>query len=189
MTSQKIDGERDTWNQRYRAGDHGPAEPDPLLLQIAARLPRGAALDLAGGTGRHALALAVMGFDAVLADISEAGLEVARARAAQRELALTYRCEAAEETVRWAQESGMSFQLICVFWFLERKLLDSLPLLLSPGGVLVYKTFTAEHARFTGRVLADWVLAAQELGDAFPALVTMVDEEADGVAAYVGRRP
>jgi len=59
---------RERWDARYRAGA-GAREPDPFLAAAAAwRTEPGRALDLAGGAGRHALALARAGWRVTLAD-------------------------------------------------------------------------------------------------------------------------
>src|SRR5258707_378705 len=79
--------ERDRWNQRYRMGTHGTSKPDPLLIEAFERyveqlFPQaGMALDIAGGTGRHAIFLASKGWSVRLIDIAEAGIVNAQANA------------------------------------------------------------------------------------------------------------
>ena len=52
-------GDRERWNERYAAEQETPA-PTPFLVSLGAILPRrGRALDLAGGSGRNALWLAL----------------------------------------------------------------------------------------------------------------------------------
>lgn len=52
-------GDREKWNARYRE-EGPPSPPSPFLVGLDDLLPRrGRALDVAGGTGRHALWLAL----------------------------------------------------------------------------------------------------------------------------------
>lgn|GEM_PF-6081064 len=54
-------------------------KPDPQLIQALQGVPRGRAVDLGGGQGRHAIALAKLGFEVELVDNAPAGLEQAAA--------------------------------------------------------------------------------------------------------------
>src|SRR5262249_13850229 len=71
------------WDERHAERDQDwAAEPSPFLVAEAAGLTAGRALDLACGTGRHAVWLAGGGWDVVGVDFSQVGLETARQRAA-----------------------------------------------------------------------------------------------------------
>ena len=50
------------WDERYSRGEHVIKEPMPLLVRVADELKPGRALDLACGTGRHAIFLAERGW-------------------------------------------------------------------------------------------------------------------------------
>lgn len=60
----------------------------PFLLRTLEQVNARRVLDVAGGTGRHALALVQAGYEVSLADISPAMVEHARAAASARHLAL-----------------------------------------------------------------------------------------------------
>ncbi len=60
--------------------------PDPELIEAVRELPRGRVLDLGGGQGRHALALAAMGFDVEVVDSASSGLDQMLAAASERKL-------------------------------------------------------------------------------------------------------
>ena len=76
--------DRRTWDARYRAHEPGLRQPSSSLLAVADLMPLGGrALDVAGGTGRHALWLARRGLDVTLADLSGVALELARREAAR----------------------------------------------------------------------------------------------------------
>ena len=68
--------DREKWDARYAdSAVEENLEPDPFLPNILERLPTsGHALDLAGGSGRHAVFLAKLGLDVTLVDISTRGL-------------------------------------------------------------------------------------------------------------------
>ncbi|HEX4007529.1 MAG TPA: class I SAM-dependent methyltransferase [Acidobacteriaceae bacterium] len=179
--------ERDRWNAKFLAGEAQSAEPDPLLVEACASLPPGNALDLAGGAGRHALWLAQRSWQVLLTDGSDEGLALAAQRAAESGVTLTLRRESAAETMASASQHHARFDLLVVFWFLVREHFADLPTLLKPGGRLVYKTWTADHPRFTQGHSPRYALQPGELGAAFPALATILDREANGVAELVAR--
>lgn len=84
------DGERERWNRRHADRGFFPLEPSRLLTPLAAYLPPapGKFLDLAGGSGRHALWLAELGHDVTLVDISTVAIELASGEARRRGLTL-----------------------------------------------------------------------------------------------------
>ncbi len=179
-------GDRERWNAKFQAGEAQGKEPDALLIESCAGLPGGRALDLAGGAGRHAIWLAQRGWEVVLSDIADEGLAIAARRAVDAGVDLTIRHESAAATVAWAGE-GQRFDLVVIFWFLLREHFAALPGLLAPGGLLVYKTFTAEHPRFSEGHSLRFALEPGELKTAFPSLEAILYRETDGVAELVAR--
>src|SRR5664279_5166859 len=132
------------WNQRYQQGSHASLAPDPFFLRAYEEFvePRfkyvGRALDLAGGIGRHALYLADRGWLVTLMDISEVALTQARRQAEQCDVhILTEQIDLTE-----AQLPEDAFDLIVVFFYLERGLFSQIAAALRPGGILIYKTYT-----------------------------------------------
>jgi len=125
--------DRTKWDGLYRAS--APLfTPSPILEGLDAVLPRrGRALDLAGGTGRNALALAQRGLDVTLADISPFGLELAGAEAERTGLQLSTVAVDFEED----PPPAGPWDLILVFHYLHRPLFTLYPTLLAPGGLLV----------------------------------------------------
>jgi len=178
--------DRARWNARFLSGDAQSAQPDPLLIEACSGLSPGRALDLAGGAGRHAIWLAQRKWDVTLADTADEGLAIATQRASEAGVPLTMRRESDAETLSWANAS-QPFDLIVVFWFLVREHFPALPALLSPGGLLLYKTFTADHPRFATGESPRFALHRGELQTAFPSLNTVLYREADGVAELVAR--
>jgi SAM-dependent methyltransferase len=70
---------REYWDERYGAGPVWSGHPNPLLVEYAAELPPGLALDVGSGEGGDVLWLAEHGWTVTGADISP----VALARAAE----------------------------------------------------------------------------------------------------------
>jgi 2-polyprenyl-3-methyl-5-hydroxy-6-metoxy-1,4-benzoquinol methylase len=178
--------DRERWNAKFLAGEAQSTDPDPFLLEACSTLSPGRALDLAGGAGRHALWLAQRGWDVVLADISEEGLAIASRRATQAGVHLTLRRESAAETIAWASGSA-PFDLIVVIWVLLRDQFPTLPQALSPGSLLVYKTYTSEHKRYTEGHSLNTALDPGELRTTFPTLSAVLYRESDGVAELLAR--
>jgi len=125
--------DRERWNERY-ADDDATREPSPFLASLDGVLPRaGRALDVGGGTGRHAIWLARRGLEVTVADISD----VAIAKAARAALSAGVRVE----TLRTDLEAGPSppgpWDVIVDFYFLHRPLFAEFLRTLAPGGWLV----------------------------------------------------
>jgi len=144
--------ERDKWNQRYHEGTHGTLPPDSLLIDAFDRyieplFPNaGHALDIAGGTGRHAIFLADKGWKVRMTDIAETGIVSAQKNAGS----LASQIEFQVEDLTLFQGSNESYDLITVFFFLRRELFGELVKALKPGGLLIYKGYTRVQTRFGG---------------------------------------
>ncbi len=150
-TLKPMDSERKAWDARYREGSHSSLTPDPFLLQsydefIAPLFPKaGTALDLAGGIGRHAIWLAQRGWQVTLADISEVAIAKARENAGAAAAGID--CQVRDlDTFRAAKK----YDLVLVFYFLQREILSDLAKALNPGGLLIYKTYTQSQIKFAG---------------------------------------
>ncbi|HEV2278768.1 MAG TPA: class I SAM-dependent methyltransferase [Acidobacteriaceae bacterium] len=179
--------DRERWNAKFLAGEGQLVDPDPFLIEVCADLRPGNALDLAGGAGRHAIWLARHGWRVTLSDVSDEGVALARQRCGQAAVHVDVRRESLAETVAWASGSGIHFNLITIFWFLARDAFDALPALLAPGGLLVYKTYTSENARFADGKPTHYALRPDELRTAFPTLQTVLYREAEGVSELAAR--
>jgi tellurite methyltransferase len=186
--------EREKWNQRYLAGTHGTLPPDPLLIQAFERYieplfpDAGCALDIAGGTGRHAIFLAEKGWRVRLADIAEAGIENARKNAGH----LASRIEFGVEDLTRFDGSRESYDLITNFFFLRREMFGELAKALKPGGLLIYKGYTRGQEKFGGGPTnPEYLFAENELLDAFRGLQVLHYAELIrdcGLAEFVGRK-
>ena len=119
-----------------------PLNVSPWVARWAAQIPPGGAvLDLACGTGRHAVHLAGLGHP-VLAVDRDLGLSRPYHEAAGVEW-----LQADLEAAPWPL-AGRTFQGVVVSRYLHRPLFEPLLAALAPGGVLIYETFSMGQARY-----------------------------------------
>jgi tellurite methyltransferase len=89
-----FDRRRSHWNLKYEQGLPSLENPDPFFVSafnqfVADQFPNGgAALDLAGGVGRHALWLAKRNWRVTVVDISEVAIHKLDQKALQLNLRL-----------------------------------------------------------------------------------------------------
>jgi SAM-dependent methyltransferase len=143
--------ERDRWNKKYRESPSS-LEADPFLSHAFSEYIRplfpgaGYALDLAGGAGRHAIWLASEGWDVTLIDIAKAGIEQARENAGP----LGSRVHLIEADLTSFAASQMQFDMVMVFFYLERRIFPEIVKAIRPGGFLIYKTLTRVQLNLGG---------------------------------------
>jgi len=196
--------DRQRWNERYLSGEfaHRETQADPFVVDVHERylrplLPAGSAgLDLAGGQGQHALWLAQQGWRMTLADFSPVALDTARRNAAN--LPHGSRLETVEasalDAVSRFRAEGPRFGFVLVTFFLDRAVLPSLPEILLPGGLLVYRTYTVDNERLgnpRGPRDPDFLLRSQELLETFRGMKILHYNEtvfAKGVAELIAQR-
>jgi 2-polyprenyl-3-methyl-5-hydroxy-6-metoxy-1,4-benzoquinol methylase len=134
MTSRsKDESDRERWDRKYAAGE-GPTHfrPNSLLVQNQQLLRNGRALDVACGFGGNALLLARRGFQVEAVDISAVGLARARSEAIRRDLEIDW---VQADLARWWIPPGR-YDVILVFYYLNRELAPHLAGGLRPGGYL-----------------------------------------------------
>jgi SAM-dependent methyltransferase len=193
--SVSSDAERTAWDRRYRQGSHSSREPDPFLVYACEEFVEplfarpGMALDLAGGVGRHAIFLAQRGWQVTLTDISTVGIQHARKAAAKYDTRINFVVGDARE---FAAKQG--YDLILVFFYLQRELFPRLAQALRPGGLVIYKTYTREHKKFSSKGLSHpmYFLDPNELLRAFPAFHVLHYHETvreKGIAELVAQKP
>ena len=123
------------WDERYRRGEHAPKEPTPLLRNAIRNLTPTRALDLACGTGRHAIFLARHGWNVTAVDSSRVAIEILQQRAG--EAGVTVDALVADlERGGFKIEPGV-YDLICVFYYLQRDLFSDIQAGVKTGGTVV----------------------------------------------------
>src|ERR1700674_3640863 len=75
------------WDEKYRlAAEAPPSEPASIVRELLPLLPRGPALDIACGTGRHTLFLAGRGAHVTAVDFSSVALDILEVRARKQHI-------------------------------------------------------------------------------------------------------
>jgi SAM-dependent methyltransferase len=187
--------ERNRWNARYGEIREDGIEPDPYLVEahnrfVSPLFPRqGHALDVAGGAGRHAIWLARQGWNTTLLDISPVALESARKRSGEERLSLHF-VEADLDDYSLPEDA---FDLIAVFYFLQRTLFPSLQRSLRAGGIVIYKTLMLSTVEETAAEKPNYRLHPGELPHIFSGFEILDSRTETGsrgcVAALTARKP
>lgn len=194
--------ERERWNKKYQRWGNESPDPLPSLTRIKPVLltqlreagpdpddPAGGggclALDIACGSGRNAVFLAILGYRVLAVDISDVALNYLDARAKNLGLGIQTR----QVNLADFEPPSETFDLAVVTYFLDRHLWPRLSGALRPGGMLFIETYTEDRHFPAGR-MSDFVLRKGELETAFPTLNTVLYEEdgTEGVARLLARR-
>ncbi|HWF61039.1 MAG TPA: dihydroneopterin aldolase [Nitrospira sp.] len=150
------------------------ADPPPakFLVQQLHRLPKGKVLDVASGSGRHALFLASLGYQVDAVDRDEPALAQLSAGARARYLTgISSRVLDLEQPPHEPNLSHEAYDAILVFFYLNRPLFPYLIDALTPGGVLLYETFTVDnHVQYRHPKRREFCLAPCELLSLTPGL-------------------
>jgi len=129
-----AESDRQRWDRKYAAGE-GPAhfEPKPLLIEHRHLLAGGRALDVGCGFGGNALYLASQGYQVDAVDVSGVALVQAAVEAERRGLQLQL---VQADLSRWWVRPAR-YDLIIVFYYLNRELMPGVAAGLRPGGLLL----------------------------------------------------
>jgi len=170
--------ERTAWDRRYAAGDYEPRlAPSPFLEQWLPQVVRssgapGRALDVATGSGRHALRLAEAGFQVDAVDISMVALKQAEQAALDRGLTVNWLCADLDE---FRPQPG--YQLITVFRYRNQALWPLLAEALGDGGWVLVEHHLRTTAAVDGPPSDEFRVAPGELLAAFGSLRVMYYSE------------
>lgn len=160
-----LSEEQQRWNARYTENPSAWLEPDTFLIsaykEYLAKAQPGLALDLAGGAGRNSLWLVEQGWRVKLADVSDVALRLAteKLHAAANGSSPHDKSDAATRgslesevlDLHSVQNLGIEhFDLIMVFYFLQRNLFPVIFKALKPGGTLIYRTYTLDRMKVPG---------------------------------------
>lgn len=136
--------------ERARVAHHAQqadTAPSRFLTQQLHRLPKGRALDVACGSGRHTLYLASHGFEVEAIDRDAEQLATLTAAAKQRHLSqvTVKQADLERATEERPEFPPNTYDAIVVCFYLHRPLFPWLIEALKPNGVLVYETFTIDN--------------------------------------------
>jgi SAM-dependent methyltransferase len=192
--SVKGEVQRTHWDQKYEQSMVSLTKPDPFFLSayeefVSDSYPgAGAALDLAGGIGRHALWLAGGGWEVSVVDISEVAISRLSQEALQLNLTLDlHPLEATEYKFEPAE-----FDLIVLFYHFDRTLYPRIVSALKPGGLLISKTSLRWDSGETAVPVSADSLQRNEILSLVPELCVMYHRERPvghrGVVEFVGKK-
>ena len=186
--------QRARWDIKYEQGLPSLTEPDPFFISAYERfvtpsIPKpGAALDLAGGLGRHALWLASRQWRVTVVELSD--VAIGKLSHAARELNVIvdlFAGDAAKYKFELAR-----FDLIVLFYHLDRSLFPKIVFALKPGGLLICKmSLRWDPGERVTTVMTD-PLHRNELPSLVPELDILHHQERPvrdrGVVEFVGRK-
>ena len=151
--------DRFKWNQKYRKHPH-PADVTDIVKRFYHLAPGQKALDIAAGTGRHAIFLACQGFSVDAVDISEAGL--AEFAGKHPNIIAVY------PDLDQFKIPADRYDLIVNVKFLNRQLFPYIQEGLKPDGVVLFHTLLEpDDFKSTSKHRRDYLLRTNELLHAF----------------------
>ncbi len=165
------------WEHRHRGGAP-PGPPEPSVLELMDLLPRGLALDVAAGSGRHSLLLARAGFRVIAADYVESPLRTLQSRARAEKLAV-WPLVADLENYPLPQAR---FDTILNVNYLDRALTPRLVDSLRVGGAILFDTFLIDQAATGHPRNPDFMLRHYELREMLGGMDLVRYRE--GIVAY-----
>jgi SAM-dependent methyltransferase len=127
------------WEHRHRKESEEKA-PIAFITDIVRRLKPGKALDLACGTGRHAIWLAREGWSVTAVDGSPAAIAILEERAS----GLSIETRIADLERHEYSIPPEAWDLVIISLYLQRDLFEPAKLGVKPGGVLVAITLLAD---------------------------------------------
>jgi len=141
---------------------------------------------MACGKGQNAIWLARQGYRVLGIDISPVALAMARAEAVNQDLSNRLQFEAVDLD-RW-QLPALSYDLICIFRFLDRRLFPAVVAGLRPGGLLFCATRHVGLLQRSPEANKAFLLKRGELVEAFASLQVLHDLEKNEDTEFVARK-
>jgi tellurite methyltransferase len=194
------------WDAKHRlAAEAPPSEPASIVRELLPLLPSGPALDIACGTGRHALFLAARGQHVTAVDYSGVALDILEVRARSQHVRMKRGdgfhspgrhlhggLELVHTNLEEAQLPEHCYDLILCVQYLQRSLFPQMVRALRSGGVLLMETFTQAQMEFSdGPRNPSYLLENGELREAFPELGVIFYRElrsGAGIASLVAKK-
>jgi SAM-dependent methyltransferase len=160
------------WEQRYRVGDSGKEDAaTALVVETAAKVRPGTAIDLACGAGRNALYLAENGWSVTAIDGSQTAIDLVRQRAAARGLKVD--AVVADLTSDGFGMPPDAFDLVLIAYYLQRDLFPLVKRAVRPGGLIL----AIVHTPDPGEKWSDKRAAPGELRNLFAECEILHDYE------------
>lgn len=155
-----AEADRQKWNAKHLARGFADLDEDSPVKTWLNELPQaGRVLDVAGGSGRHALFFAERGFDCHLTDISSEALKIAEEEATNRSLTLI--CHELD-LEQQALPRGPWSVIVCAY-YLQRELFAAFKRELAENGRLVFVQPTKTNLERHQKPSAAYLLEPGEL--------------------------
>src|SRR5258707_3966215 len=177
------------WDAKHRlAAETPPSESASIVRELLPLLPAGPALDIACGTGRHALLLAARGQHVTALDFSSVALDILKARAHKlhvpvRQSKSTHPApkkhlhgglELIQANLEHIHLPECCYDLILCVQYLQRSLFPKMTRALRPNGVLLMETFTRAQLEFAGGARNPaYPLENRQPPEAFPGFLVL----------------
>ena len=131
------------WDKKYREKNFPNGEkPNSFLKNHIRLLGQGKVLDIASGDGRNAVFLAQNGWKVDAVDISPVALQKAQQLARRKEVKIR---TIQSDLDSFPIEKG-KYDLIAIFYFLDRRLISRIKQGLKKGGRIIFETYLADPA-------------------------------------------
>jgi SAM-dependent methyltransferase len=186
--------QRAHWDLKYEQGLTSLTQPDPFFVSaygqfVDQSFPNaGMALDLACGLGRHALWLASRHWRVSGVDLSD----VAIGKLSQAALELNLNLDLSVGDAAEYKFEPTRFDLIVLFYHLDRNLFPKMVSALKPGGLLLCKMSLQWDSDERLATVRDNPLGRNELPLLVPELHVLFQEERPvrgrGVVEFIGRK-
>jgi SAM-dependent methyltransferase len=186
--------QRAHWDLKYEQGLPSLTEPDPFFISacekcVAQSSPQaGTALDLAGGVGRHALWLARRNWQVTVVDVSDVAMRKLNQAAFEQNVKLDLLVGDASDY----KFEPARFDLILLFYHLDRSLFPQIVYALKPGGLLICKMSLRWDSGERLTTASTNPLHRNELPSLVPELDVLHHQERPvrdrGVVEFVGRK-
>jgi SAM-dependent methyltransferase len=184
--------QRAHWDLKYEQGLPSLTEPDPFFIWASEKFVpfpnAGMALDLAGGVGRHALWLATRNWKVTVIDLSDVAIRKLSQSALEQNVKLDLLVGDASDY----KFEPARFDLILLFYHLDRSLFPKIVFALKPGGLLICKMSLRWKSDGMSTAAGTGPLEKNELPTLIPDLHILHHRERPvrdrGVAEFVGRK-
>jgi len=193
-TNMNSEEPRAHWNLKFGQGPTSLTQPDPFFISAYKRFAdqffpnAGVALDLACGLGRHALWLASRHWQVSAIDLSDVAIEKVRLAAIQLNVKLDL-CAADAADYEF---EPMRFDLVVLFYHVDRRLFPKIVSSLNRGGLLICKARLRRNSVTGATSVSTDPLDKGELPSLVPSLQVMYHKERSvrerGVVEFVGRK-
>ena len=165
--------------------------PSAFVQECLPLLPGGQALDVAAGTGRHALYLASHGLTVHAIDQSADALEAIKpaARTLEQPAISIQVIDLETDPLRPPELGNSNYDVVLVTLYLYRPLFPNLIKAIRPGGLLLYETFLVEnYDRYNRPRGRHFCLESKELLQLTEGMEVLRYEEGERTGSRPGNR-